>query len=1269
MSNNYGEILCQATEILAQHLIDKVAYDRTILCTIIKDDEKTLGKYRVQNSEAMFDAYTSDTSFKKGDQVYVSVPMGDWNEQKLIVAKKMDNVNQPIAYKDPFDSFVNITNNLVGSNLSSQGLIANDSIKKQVLLWSYNKEKSDALIKNAGDIFNGYTRLAISADFQTWLKELNIVTGDYGLNLIIEVEPEDSGDIKADGNDVESNIKVCSLNCSDMIGNPYNYQSFYSQKKLFDISTLKNIKTMELWFYQKQGSFLNKNQEVVEPQKTPNIFVKDIAVSLGYDTDNFENDTLVIYTMDTIKYDVKKTPAEDNHKLLFARWIHRFENDRIKVVELEDGIDYTLTWYRYEQGARSHTVWSGVDWNPLAEQKIEGKSVTYSVLDQDWKKYNELSLTLTDTPVRNMSYNQAWLLPDTTRAEEKIKAIIEYNGEIIDSPQLLFSNVDEVVNKATVDAIQALSINCEDESFGNYLIYNLGGQILDNADAQKIREFKACFNSAKDDIDDNLSAELVEAESIEWVIPATNSMIIVDDFISRPEDLEPIDGYYHIFRFPDELGNIRNQNTQRYKIRSFYSQNYSNNTIKCIIVKNKITYTATKELTFGPAGTSGTDYSFVLDFITGDTALTLAKDYGNDTIPKTIVRARLYDYTGKEIPELSIRDIQWSLEESVLDNSNINDNVLQNKYIEIIPQAEKDKVEIKLKSTVTSVPTDNFTVLKAVLKASSGVGDDGWGDYDLYAYLPIPIRSSRNYQFISGTTTIVYNSLGYLDNYFQNPYCLYYMDRQIEDAKLESKNGSWQVYSAIANDPYLPQKHQNTKGQWYIRPVNVYVENSMKNICVVGSDNGIAVWSQPLYIAQNKYPSSIINSWNGELTIDNANNAILAAKIAAGKKENDNTFSGVMMGDWSGDEVVYEEVQDPNDPTKKIKQPKKKNGATETAIAEHTGIYGFQKGIASFGFRDDGTAFIGKPGAGRLEFNGDSSRITSNRMENNLGGMLLDFDDGLIEMINPNNATKSGTIKIDATATKTPFTIGENFKVDWDGSIEAHNGKFYGHIEGSSGHIGGWTLDEPGNLYSDNKATILYRNGKIVANYIETDAGDIGGWQINPWGLSSADGKFYLASYGMLSMGNGTYPTVIDSNGMYAQKITIYDSIAVGGGSTNADGSVNRPTTTVGGIQGYLGTVASGLTVDPDGTLDTAAGVGLISKGEVSSVKVLDTHVGMAYKGGGYVSVGSTSSSIEGKNFLNLRTNATSGKISISGNKLECSVPKANQTGIYARFA
>jgi hypothetical protein len=56
--------------------------------------------------------------------------------------------------------------------------------------------------------------------------------------------------------------------------------------------------------------------------------------------------------------------------------------------------------------------------------------------------------------------------------------------------------------------------------------------------------------------------------------------------------------------------------------------------------------------------------------------------------------------------------------------------------------------------------------LKAKLPSARISEKEGFGDYDLYAYLPIPIRINKNYQFISGTTTIIYNSLGYLDSYF-----------------------------------------------------------------------------------------------------------------------------------------------------------------------------------------------------------------------------------------------------------------------------------------------------------------------------------------------------------------------------------------------------------------------------------------------------------------------------------------------------------------------
>jgi hypothetical protein len=44
----------------------------------------------------------------------------------------------------------------------------------------------------------------------------------------------------------------------------------------------------------------------------------------------------------------------------------------------------------------------------------------------------------------------------------------------------------------------------------------------------------------------------------------------------------------------------------------------------------------------------------------------------------------------------------------------------------------------------------------------------------------------------------------------------------------------------------------------------------------------------------------MINNWNGELFIDEETGSILTPRIAAGKKnKDDNTFSGVMMGDWN----------------------------------------------------------------------------------------------------------------------------------------------------------------------------------------------------------------------------------------------------------------------------------------------------------------------------------------------------------------------------------
>jgi hypothetical protein len=73
-----------------------------------------------------------------------------------------------------------------------------------------------------------------------------------------------------------------------------------------------------------------------------------------------------------------------------------------------------------------------------------------------------------------------------------------------------------------------------------------------------------------------------------------------------------------------------------------------------------------------------------------------------------------------------------------------------------------------------------------------------------------------------------------------------------------------------------------------------------------GPDDTI-LWAQPLLIIQNRYSSPMLNAWDGSLKIDEDNNTILSMMLGAGRKNENNQFEGVLMGDvlaGSGDEAV-----------------------------------------------------------------------------------------------------------------------------------------------------------------------------------------------------------------------------------------------------------------------------------------------------------------------------------------------------------------------------
>ena len=485
--NTYGDILCQAVDTIVTQRLSALEYDQPILCSIVDDSRREEGIYRVTNGSTVFEAVSDQTNYRNGNNVYVLIPKGNWNETKTITGKK-NNKDSEISYiyRNPFDYLVDATNNMIKSPLSDTvGLVANDPNRTEIIIWTYNTADNGILNDDGLDLA-GYTRLGIQAQFRSWLNPFytpdqqvsKVVEGSYGLKLKVTT----MGDTTIKDTNTMSKIYELYIDASDMNGNPYDFNTFFQQEKVFDISGFGKILSMELSFYQKPGTFVDAqgipipHQGFLNKLVDNNLFIKDPYISLGYDTREFQNDDVIIYTLDTPTFTSAADDSE-NQKTVQIRWLHEFEEDGknvLRVVKQEDlaELGATINWYRYRFGAQSADRYSGVYWE-YANQEAE----------------NRFSYTFD---------------PDVTRADERIKVIIFYNNDDKTSNTVIFTNEKEAVNQATLDATSAVGISCEDGTYGNYRIYNLGNSLLNSKESQINRQFKVYFKES----------ELTEANSI-----------------------------------------------------------------------------------------------------------------------------------------------------------------------------------------------------------------------------------------------------------------------------------------------------------------------------------------------------------------------------------------------------------------------------------------------------------------------------------------------------------------------------------------------------------------------------------------------------------------------------------------------------------------------------------------------------------------------------------------------------------------------------------
>lgn len=443
--------------------------------------------------------------------------------------------------------------------------------------------------------------------------------------------------------------------------------------------------------------------------------------------------------------------------------------------------------------------------------------------------------------------------------------------------------------------------------------------------------------------------QIISSNGQKYVIRNNQVTLPVDE--PDEYDREGFAYYYKTINSIDDL-------TFKYRIKEHYSQSFVNNTILCKVVKNNRVLEDSKMFTFSSQGVNGTNYSLVINAEDGVHA------FFNDKYNFSI---SLFDYDGNQIPFTTQPEVKF----------------YNNTTIELQETLSNEDGVLVYKGTVELINTSNNSPNHLIVTTtqpwpinSNAVSDNTDNVYvkntNTITLKKIqPIAYAQNTAYIAEVPTeIIYNSSGSDPSYYKEPLRLY--EKQPNGDLQLVLDGYWTIINNT-NNFYLPvlegqtlsdgepKKYKN--GLASLKPLNMYVTTQKGfDFCILqyqSNDNNTVLWSQPIVIMQNRFPSTLLNNWDGSLQINTKDGTILSNLVGAGKKNDNNEFSGVLMGDIDKSDID--------------------NTDGGVLFNPHTGmgLYGFHNGSQSFGFNVDGTAFIGKAGGGRIAFDGNQGFIYS----------------------------------------------------------------------------------------------------------------------------------------------------------------------------------------------------------------------------------------------------------------------------------------------------
>lgn len=929
MEFDYQQALLEAMNIVAGARINDLPFDRTIVCSIEDASQAAQGHYRVSDGSTTFDAWTEDTHYNIGQRVYVQIPGNDMTSQKHIIGRYFEAENEMLTYVSPEEKEA-VVKNIIWGPSNQQIDIAEES--EEILC----KEQGIEIQSNALDLYNG---LRLDVNITCPLGEYTILSGNYGIKIACYYQG------------INDPVLLYFDSQEDIFGNPYDIevatsftQTYFVPSYLDQGDGTKALKYIVPYVYQKGNFLYRDNEGEAQTLDRGTITFNSITISQICDVSIYEDDTALLTASNGLQYTPQRNEENWNglDKTLNLTFIHKTKDN--KSIGFTDGeftelaLD-TAYWQDLETSIKAlqldvyEVQATAVINNGLVEESYQSKLTNLEEWRQEVLDNLETKLTQLQVELNKITYAIVWkrneldgtwkTYEDAYTAEslqveclptaQTTEFVVEVwrNGKKIAFNQIVFTNTLDVfgtdVGRKNIDVF----LTHGEKSQKTYPFYDAQGHIIqqNNMSVERTLQWGYKASSGYAGTIDNPN-EFFKGWKIEWHAPKTATSL-------RPPQNHKWTSENNEYVYSVIIDKDIAESYLKYTIAEWHIISNVNNTIRCIITDPLgNVYPKEGELKedfiFSTFGNSGTDYSLVISEKNNKPAYTEGDmDYE--------LQARLYDKDGKDItPE---------------------------EGIEITPK------DLSVNSTNYSVATAEATV------------DWQGKNVKAKAIYPIAWRSEVQYVY-NGPVYIYYDSNNTNPTYNQ----------VLELISASNRIADWKLQS---NDTSDTRQHYNFKIEINEKAVLLKVpslytsELKDAQICIVALIDNEIVYKQPIIITQNQWSSQLLNEWNGELAIDNEGNYILSAMLGAGKKNADNTFTGVVMGDISS----------------------KLNDSTMVT----TGLYGLQDGVQTFGLKTDGTGFIGSNIGGRIEFDGQSSIIKSSNWSGkyNQTGFIEDTTEGM----------------------------------------------------------------------------------------------------------------------------------------------------------------------------------------------------------------------------------------------------------------------------------